>query len=407
MKSVSASAALGLALLDVAVAKPITIPIEQIKAKHNHIVAPSRLARALGATNTTGSYNIGLTDWTEQGADYQWYSKISVGTPPQELTVVFDTGSPALIIPGNKCTTCGKDTLFNPTKSSTYKAGNGREQQSGFATGCKADPLPSTAIVQGTSNSDTVSLGGATVKNFEFFLADVYSDAITEMPMDGILGFSPTGAGRGGGWFWNLVDQGGVDEAIFSFHLNYDNDGGAAGQVSLGGSDPSQYSGDLKQVDLDEETSQGLWAIQLQGVTAGGKKVAGNTGSAAVLDTGTAYMQTPDEKTTAAIYAAISPDIKRINNLGVWGGPCSTMEKLQPELTFTVGNSGNTIDMTIPKTSFNLGPLPGQPNTCQGVFLDPGRSGFDGSWIIGSPLIKAYYTVWDAGNLKWGIADLK
>jgi hypothetical protein len=36
------------------------------------------------------------------------------------MTVVFDTGSSDVWIPGEGCTTCGKHTIFNADESSSY-----------------------------------------------------------------------------------------------------------------------------------------------------------------------------------------------------------------------------------------------------------------------------------------------
>ncbi|KAK9419731.1 putative Peptidase A1 domain-containing protein [Seiridium unicorne] len=53
-------------------------------------------------------------------------------------------------------------------------------------------------------------------------------------------------------------------------------------------------------------------------------------GSQSLVDTFTAYIQTPDYQTALDIYAAISPEIVQIDKVGAWGAPCVTMERLQP-----------------------------------------------------------------------------
>lgn len=314
--------------------------------------------------------------------------------------MIWDTGSGDLIIPSKKCTTCGSDHLFDYTKSSTFKAGDGTEDSVSFATGVKADPLPEYATVTGTDNKDTVSIVGQTVKGMPFFMADKYPPALTESPIDGIIGLSPDSP-----WLWSLAKQNPNIKPVFGFRLNRGND--TTGVLTIGGTDPTQYSGTLKQVDFDHETTEGAWFIDGQTFTVNGKSTPSSGSFSAILDTGTAYMQTPDKQTTTDIYAAISSQIKPVGNLGVWGAPCSVMKTLVPKLTFTIGEQGNTVDMVIPKDSFNLGPLPDHPTICQGVFLDPGKSGYDGIWIIGSPLLKGYYTEWDLANLKFGVGNLK
>lgn len=45
-----------------------------------------------------------------------WHGKISVGTPPKEYDVDFDTGSADVFLPGSQCTgvNCKGHALFNP-----------------------------------------------------------------------------------------------------------------------------------------------------------------------------------------------------------------------------------------------------------------------------------------------------
>jgi hypothetical protein len=58
----------------------------------------------------------------------EYVGTIGVGTPPQYLTVVFDTGSSDVWFPSHVCTTCGKHKYFDNTLSSTYRAVTGQTQ---------------------------------------------------------------------------------------------------------------------------------------------------------------------------------------------------------------------------------------------------------------------------------------
>ena len=54
-------------------------------------------------------------------SDNQYVGTIGVGTPPQSFSVIFDTGSSDIWVPGSTCLHCGKHvSLFNPNASSSF-----------------------------------------------------------------------------------------------------------------------------------------------------------------------------------------------------------------------------------------------------------------------------------------------
>lgn len=98
---------------------------------------------------------------------------------------------------------------------------------------------------------------------------------------DGILGlaFSTISVDDLQPVFLAMVQQGVVDKPIFSSYLETT---GNNGELTIGGADPSHYTGSFSYVPLTSET---YYEVALNGFTAGGSTVT-NTAKA-ILDTGT------------------------------------------------------------------------------------------------------------------------
>lgn len=232
----------------------------------------------------------------------------------------------------------------------------------------------------------------------------------------GIKGVSSTS------WYWELVADGQLDSPYYSFYLPAGNITG--GEVTLGGIDDTKYTGDIQWTNCPTVATETFEAYILDQFAIYSDGALLNNGSSdvpmpegwAILDTGTAFMQTPDYETAKNIYAQISPNITQIDAAGAWGAPCDELAAIAPDLTFTLGgtSAANAVNVTIPKESFNLGEYPGLDGICQAIFNNPsdgiGGSWFFGDtayWLVGSPLLKQYYTVWDGQGLKIGWAQIE
>lgn len=220
---------------------------------------------------------------------------------------------------------------------------------------------------------------------------------------------------------WALYGEGLLADPIFGIYTPPGQVNG--GELTVGGVDESKFDGELIWLDLDPlSVDHDSWAMDVQTIFINGEQflVTSNDSiskqpyprSLAVLDTGTSFIMTPDYETARDIYAQISPKIYQIDSVGTWGALCSDMEEITPDLTFLFGYDGTTqLNVTIPGDLFNLGPYPGEDGVCQAVINnyqtaqlnDDGR----GIWIVGSPLLKNYYTAWDGLDLRTGFAALK
>jgi len=280
-------------------------------------------------------------------------------------------------------------------------------------------PLGENQNVTGVVVTDTVNIGGLSIEKQTLLLADVVAPAFNAMPADGVLGLPPIPASHLSTnqtlpFYWALNSTGQLTSNVFSFYLATGASGkGQGGQLTLGGIDDSKHDGPINYVGLNSTLVQnfGEWLMNAPAMTVNGNTtVLSDPSSIALLDTGTAYILAPDVKTAKAIYAAISPKIRQIDQKGAWGAECDIFKGLSPSLTFTLSDaSGTKLNVTMDKSAFNVGPYPGQNGICQAVVLHPVPALNVGVpfWTIGSPLLKQYYTVWDGTAQKIGFSNIK
>ncbi|CEL61602.1 Pepsin II-1 OS=Oryctolagus cuniculus PE=2 SV=1 [Rhizoctonia solani AG-1 IB] len=325
-----------------------------------------------------------------KGTDLQWYGAIQAGTPPQNFTVVFDTGSFSGEIPSTSCSTCVSQRKFNSATSSTFYDYH-RSSTENFGTGVGVDPSDYESLTL-SAVRDTVAIAGLSATKTDFYLITQQSSGFNADPFDGIFGM---GYSADGTVFQNLVNQG--LPAVFGMWLTPKSVGGA--ELTLGGIDNSKFSGPITYIPVDPAT-QGFWQLVSSQYAVNGKtSTALKKTTHVIFDSGTSNIVFP-KAVTEALYALISPDIKPVGTKGAYGIACSKIPSLTAKLDFTfTTTAGKAFNLTIPPQELNVGPFASDPSTCQ--TLINAQSGY---YILGGSVLKHYYSVWDQANSRMGFA---
>jgi hypothetical protein len=357
-----------------AAAETITIPLQK-RSREEMILARSsqqqRKKRFLvrGIELLKDYYNV------------EYYGNIGVGTPPQVLQVVFDTGSSDLWVFSEAYSGPGNPNKYSSAQSSTYQP-DGTSFEIPYVSG----------NVSGFLSVDTIVLAdGIQVSNQIFGEATTGTDntgtgqVLLEGAADGILGlaFSSISFDNIPTVFENAIQQGAVSEQIFSMYLAEQ----GPGEITFGGYDATKFEGELNFVSLEEAT---YWQITLD------KIQVGNLGDfvgpiSAIVDSGTSDIEGPvSEVEQLAQAVGANPDP---NFPGQFQVDCAAN---LPDLIFTIAG----VDYTIPGSRMAV--QVGQ-NTCNLVV-----AGMDiPVWILGDVFMREYYTVFDYGNQKVGFAKSK
>ncbi|XP_051494991.1 LOW QUALITY PROTEIN: cathepsin E [Apus apus] len=318
--------------------------------------------------------------------DVEYFGQISIGTPPQNFTVVFDTGSSNLWVPSVYCISkaCAVHAKFHPSQSSTYQM-----------VGTPFSIQYGTGSLTGVIGSDRVAIQGLTVNNQQF--AESISEpgkTFLDAAFDGVLGLGYPSLAVGGitPVFDNMMAQNLVELPMFSVYLSKNSEVSMGGELLFGGFDPSHFTGTLNWVPV---TKQGYWQIQLDNIQVGGTVAFCANGCQAIVDTGTSLINGP------------SKDVKELQNYigatpvdGVCTVDCNNLS-VMPDVTFTI----NGLPHTLSAQAYTLMEYIDGTTIC--------TSGFQGSdvppptgplWILGDVFIRQFYSVFDRGNNRVGFA---
>lgn len=357
-------------LLVISALAMVRVPLESV---HKTPVERMAWLRSLRATKFLQSNNVPLSNYM----DTQYYGSISVGTPAQDFTVMFDTGSSNLWVPAKSCLSvpCWLHKTFNSAASSTFVS-NGEAIAIQYGSGS----------CSGVLGQDTVNLGGYAITQVTFGLMTTVSTTFTTAKFDGLLGMAwqtiseddvPT-------VFQRLYQENLVSDFSFSFYLSQIA-GQTGSQLILGGVDSSLFTGELQYHSL---ASESYWLINLDGITAGSTPLA-LTGVKAILDTGTSVL-VGDTPVITAINAVVG---------NVYSN-CTNVDKL-PNVTFIADGQSYTLtpnDYVLKVTAL------GETECMSGFDAMAMPPQLANTIILGDLFIKTFYTHFDMGNARLGFA---
>uniref|UniRef100_A0A8C5K5M1 Chymosin n=1 Tax=Jaculus jaculus TaxID=51337 RepID=A0A8C5K5M1_JACJA len=308
--------------------------------------------------------------------DNEYFGKIYIGTPPQEFTVVFDTGSSDLWVPSVYCSSgpCQNHHRFDPSKSSTFQ----NLSKPMFV-------LYGTGSVQGFLGSDTIAVSNIVVPQQIVGLSTWEpGDIFTYFPFDGILGLAyPSLASRYSvPVFDNMMDRHLVAQDLFSVYMSR-NDYGS--MLTLGAIDQSYYTGPLHWVPV---TVQGYWQFTVDSITVNGEVVACQGGCQAVLDTGTSLIAGPGRDVfhiqqvigaTQGQYGQFHIDCWRLS--------------IMPTIVFEIHGR----KFPLPPLAYTMQ----EQGFCSSGFQNSSSAQL---WILGEVFIREFYSVFDRANNRVGLA---
>ncbi|KAL8705532.1 MAG: hypothetical protein Q9201_001349 [Fulgogasparrea decipioides] len=315
----------------------------------------------------------------------QYFSEIAIGTPPQTFKVVLDTGSSNLWVPSQKCVSiaCYLHTTYDSSSSSTYKK-NGSDFEIRYGSGS----------LSGFVSQDTVQIGDLKIEKQDF--AEAVSEpglAFAFGRFDGImgLGYDTISVNKIVPPFYNMINQGLMDDPVFAFYLGDTNENGDESEAMFGGIDKDHYTGKLTKIPLRRKA---YWEVDLDSISYG-DATADLDDTGVILDTGTSLIALPS--TLAELLNREIGAKKGFN--GQYSIDCSARDNLK-DVTFQLTGHNFTI------TPYDY--ILEVQGSCISSFFGMDIPAPAGPLVIlGDAFLRKWYSVYDLGTNSVGLAPAR
>jgi len=360
--------------------------------------------------------------------DVEFFGDVSVGTPPQRFSVVFDTGSMNFWVPDVRCDDCERKK-FKASKSKTNSVDV--VEVNGKLAMRMVDLQYGTGAIKGVIASDRVQIGQLVVPDFGILLVlDESGKVFESSAFDGVFGLNrmqtkmelPLPGEKPGGktqvietnFLLDAAEKKILSAAIVSFWLgsrptaSETTEGGA---MILGGVDSRLYVGEsityhrvIKAVGKDT----GAWTVRIKSLTLGkgNKNHCGAKGCLGIVDTGTSGIAMSSVVTDSMGKQNYSPapdcsDFKDAPGDKTMHFILDDGTDSSPEGKYDVKLVDTTIEIESPFAMLGLG----KPRCVSGVqgtgtHIQSDMPGFPGMplIILGDLFLRQFYSVFDNSN---------
>lgn len=363
-----------------------------------------------------------------------YWTEITLGTPPQAFQVAVDSGSSDLLVPSLYCDGCHLENTggFDTTASSTLKA-VGCHNVTGISCRmpcsdqctffnayetCNLTAPEQTCSVTGDIYEDSFAEGALQAANVIFGLITEQTENFQQFyVIDGVLGMAFAAGSSWGGQppFDNLVQQEGIDD-VFAMCMTGDN----GGVLTLGGIDPSLYTGDIEYTPIEKYFGEYLlFTIAMTDILVDGTSIGVSQQTynrvplgGCVVDSGTNTFLLPNsifkpfQQTFQSLVCSGSSSLPGACDPsgGLFQGQCFPYTQTEIDSFPDIQINLNGVVLEIQGADYIVDDGTGDGNYCLGVV----NTGNGGLLIIGDVVMQEYYVIFDKVNkqLGWAKANI-
>jgi hypothetical protein len=316
----------------------------------------------------------------------EYWGQIQVGTPPQQFSVIFDTGSGNLILPSINCQALGcsaaRKYVPKDSKTSLVVGIEGKSMKEDPAQKKEAHIHFGTGKIHGQFYQDQLCLSEDRACLKANFIGTDYESEIPfiQCSFDGImgLGFKDLSMGPGFNMIDDVVSQHALPSNKFSVYLK---DKMYGSEISFGGYKKSQVASEVFWAPV---TKQSYWQIKIDDVTFNNAKTGLCSNCQVAVDTGTSLLAGPTHVVqTIDAKLDVKSDCSNYHSLPLLGFEIGdTILNLKPEDYIDKSGSFCSLSMMTLDVPPPAGPL----------------------FIFGDPFLRRFLTIYDRDGPSIGFA---
>jgi len=321
-----------------------------------------------------------------------YFGQLRLGSPPQTFSVVFDTGSGNLMVPGELCksSACRSHARFAESASSTSRQVNC--DGSAVAEGMEPDQVTitfGTGHITGRCIADKICIGDLCSEGAFISSTDESRQPFASFLFDGVLGLAMENMAQGEMFSLMARLSGGesLQRPLFSVFLS-DSDVESS-EITFGDMKTEHMASELFWVGVTR--ASGYWEVQIEDITINNKMQDICQDCRVAVDTGTSQLAGPTEVVNKLM------DLLNIDET------CKNYHEL-PKLGFVIGKHILNLD---PRDYIDRSD-DGETSFCDvslmALDVPPPKGPL---FVFGIPFLQKFYTVYDHAEKRVGFASAK